>query len=96
MTVSVGFDTASSIALLAISALARKRADGSPIPSVYIVILPASLANLPHFGAQVRLVLIHCWHDSRRLLGFDSSALLILKFPGKILCLVRETFRNSR
>ncbi|KAJ7073222.1 NicO-domain-containing protein [Mycena belliarum] len=35
-----GFDTASSIALLAISALARKRSDGSAIPSGYIVILP--------------------------------------------------------
>ncbi|KAJ7459939.1 NicO-domain-containing protein [Mycena latifolia] len=35
-----GFDTASSIALLAISALARKRSDGSSIPSGYIVILP--------------------------------------------------------
>ncbi|KAJ7860041.1 NicO-domain-containing protein [Mycena leptocephala] len=35
-----GFDTASSIALLAISALGRKRSDGSAIPSGYIVILP--------------------------------------------------------
>ncbi|KAJ7505996.1 NicO-domain-containing protein [Mycena galericulata] len=35
-----GFDTASSIALLAISGLARKRSDGSAIPSGYIVILP--------------------------------------------------------
>ncbi|KAJ7112859.1 NicO-domain-containing protein [Mycena crocata] len=35
-----GFDTASSIALLAISALGRKRSDGSSMPSGYIVILP--------------------------------------------------------
>ncbi|KAJ7695647.1 high-affinity nickel-transport protein-domain-containing protein [Mycena rosella] len=35
-----GFDTASSIALLAVSALARKRSDGSSIPSGDIVILP--------------------------------------------------------
>jgi len=35
-----GFDTASSIALLAISALGRKRSDGSSIPSSHIVILP--------------------------------------------------------
>lgn len=35
-----GFDTASSIALLAVSALARKGADGSSIPSSHIVILP--------------------------------------------------------
>ncbi|KAJ7288236.1 high-affinity nickel-transport protein-domain-containing protein [Mycena rebaudengoi] len=35
-----GFDTASSIALLAISALCRKGSDGSSIPSGDIVILP--------------------------------------------------------
>ncbi|KDR82909.1 hypothetical protein GALMADRAFT_238556 [Galerina marginata CBS 339.88] len=35
-----GFDTASSIALLAVSALAKKGSDGSSIPSSHIVILP--------------------------------------------------------
>ncbi|KAI9058175.1 NicO-domain-containing protein [Trametes sanguinea] len=35
-----GFDTASSIALLAISAIAKRGPDGSQIPSGYIVILP--------------------------------------------------------
>ncbi|KAJ6559097.1 NicO-domain-containing protein [Mycena vulgaris] len=35
-----GFDTASSIALLAVSALARKRSDGSSLPSGDVVILP--------------------------------------------------------
>ncbi|KAI0789798.1 high-affinity nickel-transport protein-domain-containing protein [Abortiporus biennis] len=35
-----GFDTASSIALLAVSAIAKKGTDGRPIPSGYIVILP--------------------------------------------------------
>ncbi|KAK0487508.1 NicO-domain-containing protein [Armillaria novae-zelandiae] len=35
-----GFDTASSIALLAVSALAKKRSDGSTIPPGDIVILP--------------------------------------------------------
>uniref|UniRef100_A0A8H8CHJ5 Nickel/cobalt efflux system n=1 Tax=Psilocybe cubensis TaxID=181762 RepID=A0A8H8CHJ5_PSICU len=35
-----GFDTASSIALIAVSALAKKRSDGSSIPSGQIIILP--------------------------------------------------------
>ncbi|KAI0345970.1 NicO-domain-containing protein [Trametopsis cervina] len=35
-----GFDTASSIALLATSAIAKKSTDGGQIPSSYIVILP--------------------------------------------------------
>ncbi|KAK7469310.1 hypothetical protein VKT23_003794 [Stygiomarasmius scandens] len=35
-----GFDTASSIALLAVSALAKKNADGTSIPSGSVVILP--------------------------------------------------------
>ncbi|KAJ7600685.1 NicO-domain-containing protein [Mycena floridula] len=35
-----GFDTAASIALLSISALAKRRSDGSPIPSRDIVVLP--------------------------------------------------------
>ncbi|KAJ7025332.1 NicO-domain-containing protein, partial [Mycena alexandri] len=35
-----GFDTASSIALLAVSALAHKKSDGSAIPSGEIVVLP--------------------------------------------------------
>ncbi|KIM40857.1 hypothetical protein M413DRAFT_19048 [Hebeloma cylindrosporum] len=36
----LGFDTASSIALLAISAIAKKGPDGSSIPSSHVVILP--------------------------------------------------------
>ncbi|KAJ8691743.1 hypothetical protein PTI98_011280 [Pleurotus ostreatus] len=36
----LGFDTASSIALLAVSAIAKNGADGKPIPHAYIVILP--------------------------------------------------------
>jgi high-affinity nickel-transport protein len=39
---SAGFDTASSIALLAISALAKRGSDGKPIPSGYVVLLPVS------------------------------------------------------
>jgi len=35
-----GFDTASSIALLGVSALAKKNMDGKPMPSSHIVILP--------------------------------------------------------
>jgi hypothetical protein len=36
----LGFDTASSIALLAVSAIAKKDSDGKQIPSAEIVILP--------------------------------------------------------
>ncbi|VDB86883.1 unnamed protein product [Peniophora sp. CBMAI 1063] len=36
----LGFDTASSIALLAASAVAKRDANGNPLPSGYIVILP--------------------------------------------------------
>jgi high-affinity nickel-transport protein len=36
----VGFDTASSIALLAVSAIAKQGPDGKSIPSAHIVILP--------------------------------------------------------
>ncbi|KAJ8502582.1 hypothetical protein ONZ45_g11627 [Pleurotus djamor] len=36
----LGFDTASSIALLAVSAIAKNGSDGKPIPHSYIVILP--------------------------------------------------------
>lgn len=36
----LGFDTASSIALLAASAIAKRGSDGKPIPASHIVILP--------------------------------------------------------
>ncbi|PPR04077.1 hypothetical protein CVT24_010650 [Panaeolus cyanescens] len=36
----LGFDTASSIALLAVSAIAKKTTDGASIPSSHVVILP--------------------------------------------------------
>ena len=39
-----GFDTASSIALLAISAVAKKGSNGKPIPPGYIIILPVIYA----------------------------------------------------
>ncbi|KAK0188034.1 NicO-domain-containing protein [Armillaria mellea] len=44
-----GFDTASSIALLAVSALAKKRSDGSTIPPGDIVILPVRSVDSPIF-----------------------------------------------
>lgn len=36
----LGFDTASSIALLAVTAIAQRGADGAGIPHGHIVILP--------------------------------------------------------
>lgn len=38
-----GFDTASSIALLAVSAIAKKDSNGNQIPSGDVVILPVSI-----------------------------------------------------
>jgi nickel/cobalt transporter (NiCoT) family protein len=38
----LGFDTASSIALLGLSAIAKRGSDGSVVPSGHIVILPVS------------------------------------------------------
>jgi high-affinity nickel permease len=43
MKLTVGFDTASSIALLAISALAQKGPNGKSINHARIIILPVSL-----------------------------------------------------
>ena len=44
----LGFDTASSIALLATSAIAKKDSDGKEIPSSYIVILPVRQKKQSH------------------------------------------------
>ena len=40
---SLGFDTASSIALLAVTALAQRDAEGKAIPREHIVILPVCI-----------------------------------------------------
>ena len=52
----IGFDTASSIALLAVSALAKKNTDGANIAPADIVILPVrSFFRSPPFGEFVDL-----------------------------------------
>lgn len=43
----VGFDTASSIALLGVSALAKKNTDGTPMSSGHIIILPVNFSIFP-------------------------------------------------
>jgi high-affinity nickel-transport protein len=43
-----GFDTASSIALLGVSALAKKNTDGKPMPSSHIIILPVNNESSAH------------------------------------------------
>lgn len=42
-----GFDTASSIALLGVSALAKKNTDGTPMSSGHIIILPVNFSIFP-------------------------------------------------
>ena len=61
---SSGFDTASSIALLAVSALARKN-DGHSIPSSHIVILPvrALFISKDALLNPLSIVPIHSGHD---------------------------------
>jgi high-affinity nickel-transport protein len=82
-TLIIGFDTASSIALLAISALGRKRSDGSAIPSGYIIILPVhAIPFLLDLVTDVDPVVIHSGNDHARLGGLRPDALLILGIPG--------------
>jgi nickel/cobalt transporter (NiCoT) family protein len=50
----VGFDTASSIALLAVSALAKRDAKGQGISSASIVILPVSFPFILASGSKER------------------------------------------
>ena len=87
-----GFDTASSIALLAVSAIARKGSDGNPIPSSYIVILPVTLFSLSNFylptylpfspsSSSIILALVHGWHDTDRFCRLNHHALFLLWLP---------------
>jgi high-affinity nickel permease len=79
----IGFDTASSIALPVISALGRKRSDGSAIPSGYIVILPVhAIPFLLQLVTDVDAVVIHSGDDHPRLCGLRPDALLALGIPG--------------
>lgn len=56
LTCFTGFDTASSVALLAVSALAEKGADGKAIPQGYIVILPVNFILPVTCIARVALI----------------------------------------
>lgn len=63
-----GFDTASSIALLAVSAIAKKGADAKRIPPAYVVILPVGRFLLFHRLSEdgtdpARLDVIHSRDD---------------------------------
>jgi len=64
-----GFDTASSVALLAISAIAKRGADGSAIPSSEIVILPVRyylpiILSITEYQWKAS---VYSWNDSGRL-----------------------------
>lgn len=83
-----GFDTASSIALLAVSAIAKHDANGKGIPTGSIVILP--VCTMPKSRPIIifydsNLVTIHRGNDTSRFIGLHIDALLILWFPGKRL-----------
>lgn len=78
----LGFDTASSIALLAVTAIAQRGADGAEIPHSYIVILPVSPTPARLLSASdhlIHLASLHSWHDSRRLCRLCTHALLVCR-----------------
>ena len=85
----IGFDTASSIALLAVSALAKKNTDGANIAPADIVILPVSLFLDPHLSGSLWIsdshdlcpVIVHSRDDSRRFTRFNFDALLLRRVP---------------
>ena len=66
LTCAKGFDTASSIALLAASAIAKKGADSEGIPTGDIVILPVGSLRSRSLGGRdlpARSDAIHGWDD---------------------------------
>jgi len=78
----VGFDTAASIALLAISAIAKRRSNGFSMPiSSYVIILPACYLSYPAvvmLTPNIFEAFIHGRNDPRRLRGFNINVLLLL------------------
>lgn len=63
---STGFDTASSIALLAVSALAKRDAHGKGISSASIVILPVGPCSSIHRSGSQYTVPVYGWNDGGR------------------------------
>lgn len=65
-----GFDTASSIALLAVSAIAKRGSDGKTIPPANIIILPVvqiyATARCLELITLVSEVLVYSWNDVNR------------------------------
>jgi high-affinity nickel-transport protein len=77
-----GFDTASSIALLAISALAKKGADGKSIPPADIVLLPVTTTpstKVP-FDTDERLKLL--FTAGMTLIDSTDSVLMLYSYSG--------------
>lgn len=90
--ITIGFDTASSIALLAVSALAKKGSNGESIPAGDIIILPVSLVvrEVESFLITISAI-VHGRNDAHRLFGFNSDALFILRISRDIVNDLRET-----
>jgi hypothetical protein len=68
---TTGFDTASSIALLAISAIAQRGPNGQAINHAQIIILPVSLIGY----AWLIVVPVYCRNVVCRFLRFGLDAL---------------------
>ena len=83
MYMRLGFDTASSIALLAVSALAKRGPDGRRIPPADIVILPVrNLILWIRIALSLAYeVLIYSRDDIRRFRGRYLDAILLFWIP---------------
>ncbi|KAF7299008.1 Nickel/cobalt efflux system [Mycena indigotica] len=73
----LGFDTASSIALLSVSALAHRQTDGSSIPSSQILVLPVLFtAGMSLIDSTDSVIMLYSYTDfaERRWTVFERSA----------------------
>lgn len=86
-----GFDTASSIALLAVSALARKGADGSSIPGSQVVILPLLFtAGMTLVDSADSVLMLYSYS------GFPERSFFVFeKRENSASGMMREEFRHG-
>ena len=97
-----GFDTASSIALLAVSAIAKQDSEGHRIPSSHVVVLPVRWVYSSYFPLCFttliqRKVAFHSWNVTRWLPRLNSDVVFLHR-PSRGLSPVANlpTQNNSR
>ena len=78
-----GFDTASSIALLAITAIAKRGPDGSSIPSSHVVILPVCpLVLIGYLQALTQFIQKLLFTAGMTLVDSADSILMLYSYSG--------------